>query len=107
MVKLKLVKLNRREQNEMGLDQIIKESIREVVREEIQAALASLQLQAQPNKVLRVKEAAAYLNIAVCRVYELANHPQFPVIREGRKLLFLQKDLEAWLEAQKGEPNVD
>ncbi|MDA2320253.1 helix-turn-helix domain-containing protein [Bacillus albus] len=91
----------------MGLDQIIKESIREVVREEIQAALASLQLQAKPNKVLRVKEAAAYLNIAVCRVYELANHPQFPVIREGRKLLFLQKDLEAWLEAQKGEPNVD
>ncbi|MCU5085458.1 helix-turn-helix domain-containing protein [Bacillus cereus] len=91
----------------MGLDQIIKESIREVVREEIRAALASLQIQAQPNKVLRVKEAAAYLNIAVCRVYELANHPQFPVIREGRKLLFLQKDLEAWLEAQKGEPNVD
>ncbi|MFC9416893.1 helix-turn-helix domain-containing protein [Bacillus mobilis] len=90
----------------MGLDQIIKESIREVVREEIQAALASLQLQAQPNKVLRVKEAAAYLNIAVCRVYELANHPQFPVIREGRKLLFLQKDLDAWLEAQKEAPNV-
>lgn len=85
----------------MGLDQIIKESIREVVREEIQAALASFQLQAQPNKVMRVKEAAAYLNIAVCRMYELANHPQFPVIREGRKLLFLQKDLEAWLEAQK------
>ncbi|MGN4739109.1 helix-turn-helix domain-containing protein [Bacillus thuringiensis] len=90
----------------MGLDQIIKESIREVVREEIQAALATFQQQAQPNKVMRVKEAAAYLNIAVCRVYELANHPQFPVIREGRKLLFLQKDLEAWLEAQKEEPNV-
>lgn len=50
---------------------------------------------------MRVKEAAAYLNIAVCRMYELANHPHFPVIREGRKLLFLQKDLEAWLEAQK------
>ncbi|MGX5746197.1 helix-turn-helix domain-containing protein [Bacillus toyonensis] len=85
----------------MGLDQIIKESIREVVREEIQAALASFQQQAQPNKVMRVKEVAAYLNIAVCRVYELANHPQFPVIRDGRKLLFLQKDLEAWLELQK------
>ncbi|EEK89228.1 MULTISPECIES: helix-turn-helix domain-containing protein [Bacillus cereus group] len=85
----------------MSLDQSFKDSIREVVREEIQAALASIQQQAQPNKVMRVKEAAAYLNIAVCRVYELANHPQFPVIREGRKLLFLQKDLEAWLEAQK------
>ncbi|MFE6707473.1 helix-turn-helix domain-containing protein [Bacillus thuringiensis] len=85
----------------MGLDQIIKESIREVVREEIQAALTAFQQQAQPNKVMRVKEAAAYLNIAVSRVYELANHPQFPVIRDGRKILFLQKDLEAWLEAQK------
>ncbi|MGX5489156.1 helix-turn-helix domain-containing protein [Bacillus cereus] len=85
----------------MGLDQIIKESIREVVREEIQAALAAFQQQAQPNKVMRAKEAAAYLNMAVCRVYELANHPQFPVIRDGRKLLFLQKDLEAWLETQK------
>ncbi|NIL29574.1 helix-turn-helix domain-containing protein [Bacillus thuringiensis] len=85
----------------MGLDQIIKESIREVVREEIQAALAQFQLQSQPNKVMRVKEAADYLNIAVCRMYELASHPQFPVIREGRKLLFLQKDLEAWLETQK------
>ena len=84
----------------MGLDQIIKESIREVVREEIQATLASFQQQAQPNKVMRVKS-QLYLNIAVCRVYELANHPQFPVIREGRKLLFLQKDLEAWLETQK------
>ncbi|PGV82003.1 helix-turn-helix domain-containing protein [Bacillus thuringiensis] len=85
----------------MGLDQIIKESIREVVREEIQAALAAFQQSAQPNKVMRAKEAAAYLNMAVCRVYELANHPQFPVIRDGRKLLFLQKDLEAWLETQK------
>ncbi|MCU5376110.1 helix-turn-helix domain-containing protein [Bacillus cereus] len=90
----------------MGIDQIIKESIREVVREEIQAALASFQQQAQPNKVMRVEEVAAYLNIAVCRVYELAKHPRFPVIREGRKLLFLQKDLEAWLEAQKEEPYV-
>ncbi|MCU4978333.1 DNA-binding protein [Bacillus thuringiensis] len=85
----------------MGLDQIIKDSIREVVREEIQAALAQFQQQSQPNKVMRVKEAADYLNIAVCRMYELASHPQFPVIREGRKLLFLQKDLEAWLETQK------
>ncbi|MEM5645392.1 helix-turn-helix domain-containing protein [Bacillus cereus] len=85
----------------MGLDQFIKESIREVVREEIQAALVSFQQQTQPNKVMRVKEAADYLNIVVCRMYELANHPQFPVIREGRKLLFLQKDLEAWLETQK------
>ncbi|MEC2715360.1 helix-turn-helix domain-containing protein [Bacillus cereus] len=85
----------------MGLDQIIKESIREVVREEIQAALAQFQQKSQPNKVMRVKEAAAYLNIAVCRMYELAKHPQFPAIRDGRKLLFLQKDLEAWLETQK------
>ncbi|EJS59964.1 MULTISPECIES: helix-turn-helix domain-containing protein [Bacillus cereus group] len=85
----------------MGLDQIIKESIREVVREEIQAALAQFQQKSQPNKVMRVKEAAAYLNIAVCRMYELAKHPQFPVIRDGRKILFLQKDLEAWLETQK------
>ncbi|MEB9442173.1 helix-turn-helix domain-containing protein [Bacillus cereus] len=85
----------------MGLDQIIKDSIREVVREEIQAALVQFQQQSQPNKVMRVKEAADYLNIAVCRMYELASHPQFPVIREGRKLLFLQKDLEAWLETQK------
>jgi len=85
----------------MSIEQIIKESIREVVREEIQAALASFQQQAQPNKVMRVKEAAAYLNIAVCRMYELASHPQFPVIRDGRKLLFLQKDLESWLESQK------
>lgn len=75
----------------MGLDQIIKESIREVVREEIQAALASFQQQSQPNKVMRVKEAAAFLNIAVCRMYELANHPKFPVIREGRKLLFYKR----------------
>ncbi|HFF3738847.1 DNA-binding protein [Bacillus thuringiensis] len=85
----------------MGIDQIIKESIREIVREEIRSALADLQQQSQPNKVMRVKEAAAYLNIAVCRMYELANHPNFPVIREGRKLLFLQKDLESWLEAQR------
>lgn len=92
--------------NKMGLDEIIKESVREVVREEIQAALASFQQQSQPNKVMRVKEAAAYLNIAVCRMYELAKNPQFPVIREGRKLLFLQKDLEAWLEVQKARTNA-
>ncbi|MBZ8121433.1 helix-turn-helix domain-containing protein [Bacillus thuringiensis] len=90
----------------MSIEQIIKESIREVVREEIQAALAAFQQQAQPNKVMRVKEAAAYLNIAISRMYELANHPQFPVIRDGRKLLFLQKDLEAWLEAQKEESSI-
>ena len=76
----------------MGLDQIIKESIREVVREEIQAALAQFQQQSQPNKVMRVKEAAEYLNIAVCRMYELASNPKFPVIREGRKLIFIQKN---------------
>ncbi|OQR56410.1 helix-turn-helix domain-containing protein [Bacillus sp. CDB3] len=85
----------------MNLEESLKGIIREVVREEIRAALAEFQQQSQPNKVMRVKEAAAYLNIAVSRMYELANHPHFPVIREGRKLLFLQKDLEAWLEAQK------
>ncbi|PGH81080.1 DNA-binding protein [Bacillus thuringiensis] len=90
----------------MSIEEIIKKSIREVVREEIQAALAAFEQQAQPTKVMRVKEAAAYLNIAVCRMYELANHPQFPVIRDGRKLLFLQKDLEAWLEAQKEESSI-
>ncbi|HGH7180710.1 helix-turn-helix domain-containing protein [Bacillus luti] len=87
----------------MNLEESLKELIREIVREEIRAALAEFQQQSQSNKVMRVKEVAEYLNIAVCRVYELANHPQFPVIREGRKLLFLQKDLEAWLEAQKDD----
>ncbi len=91
--------------NKMGLDEIIKESVREVVREEIQAALASFQQQSQPNKVMRVKEAAAYLNIAACRMYELANNPQFPVIREGRKLLFLQKRFGSMVRSTKGEKN--
>lgn len=91
----------------MNLEESLKKIIREVVREEIRAALAEIQKQAQPNKVMRVKEAAAYLNIAVCRIYELAKHPQFPVIREGRKLLFLQKDLEAWLEEKKEDHDVD
>lgn len=49
----------------MSIEQIIKESIREVVREEIQAAIASFQQQAQPNKVMRVKEAAVYIDISI------------------------------------------
>ncbi len=85
----------------MGLDQIIKESIREVVREEIQAAASFTLITLFGCDCCWNEAKAAYLNIAVCRMYELANHPHFPVIREGRKLLFLQKDLEAWLEAQK------
>ncbi|MCP1124596.1 helix-turn-helix domain-containing protein [Bacillus sp. 3103sda1] len=85
----------------MSIEQIIKESIREVIREEIQSALADFQHQAQPNRIMRTKEAAAYLNIALSRMYELANHPQFPTIRDGRKLLFQQKDLDMWLESQK------
>ncbi len=54
----------------MNLEESLKEIIREVVREEIRLALAEFQQQSQPNKVMRVKEAAAYLNIAVCRMYE-------------------------------------
>ena len=83
----------------MGLDQILKNQ--SVKLFESRFSCFSTVQKSQPNKVMRVKEAAAYLNIAVCRMYELAKHPQFPVIRDGRKLLFLQKDLEAWLETQK------
>lgn len=85
----------------MHIEQLIKEAVREVIREEIQLALQSIRLQGQNNKIMRATEAAAYLNIAKTRLYELAQHPNFPVVRDGRKLLFQQKDLDAWLERQK------
>ncbi|MCP8970538.1 helix-turn-helix domain-containing protein [Ectobacillus ponti] len=83
----------------------IEETIRAIVREEQQKFLEELKQllasQQTANKVLKAKEAAAYLNISQSRIYDLAHSEGFPVIWEGRKMLFLQKDLDAWLETQK------
>ncbi len=47
--------------------------------------------------VIQVDEAAKYIGLSIPSVYRLVNEKKLPVIKTGKKLLFIKKDLTAWL----------
>lgn len=56
-----------------------------------------------PKGCLTVDELAKYLSCGRSKAYELANRPDFPAIRLGRKIVIPVDSLQAWIERQVAE----
>ena len=86
----------------------IKAAVREVVREEVRAALAEGRGAAGPaqasEKMLSVEEAAHYLGLAVSSVYKMAARCELPSVKIGRRVLFGTVDLDAYAQARRRSP---
>ncbi|MGO4888024.1 helix-turn-helix domain-containing protein [Anaerobacillus sp. MEB173] len=82
------------------------ETIRQIIREELSTIMSDVKLHFKNDHhndyppLLKVEEAAKILQISKTRIYELAHHPGFPVIREGRKIRIPTNGLFSWIESQ-------
>ncbi|EOX4358911.1 helix-turn-helix domain-containing protein [Vibrio cholerae] len=54
------------------------------------------------DKILTLKEVAAYLKLAEKTAYRLASEGKLPGFKVGGSWRFKREDLEAWIEKQKG-----
>ena len=57
------------------------------------------------GKFLSVQEAADYLKITVPALYSLASRRQIPVKKPGKRLYFLNTELDEWIKAGKLKTN--
>ncbi|HAS6054579.1 methylation-associated defense system helix-turn-helix domain-containing protein MAD1 [Vibrio vulnificus] len=54
------------------------------------------------DRILTLKEVAAYLKLAEKTAYRLASEGKLPGFKVGGSWRFKREDLEAWIEKQKG-----
>lgn len=65
-----------------------------------------------PRHMLEAQEAADYLKVSYWTLLERAKKGVIPCVRVGRRVLFSQEGLDAWIDAQearsvKQEPDPD
>lgn len=74
------------------LENLIQSSIRKVLGEHGKENPKNEQ-----DRILSVKEAAAFLNLALQTLYGFTSKREIPFIKRGKKLYFRQSELESWL----------
>ena len=55
------------------------------------------------EKLLNVKQVSEYLNISKSCLYNYIKEKTIPVIRFNGRIVFSQKDIDLWIEANKQE----
>lgn len=81
------------------------ETLRQIVREEILAAVEKLQTQQQvadPDlpPVLTVEQAAKAMQIGVNKMYDLTRRKGFPAVRDGWKIRISRDGMFRWFEQE-------
>lgn len=88
----------------MTFEDTLKKVLREVIREELPNIVAALKeemhIDSNHPEVLKPKEAAKIMKIGLNAVYDLCRNPDFPCIKEGRKILIPYRSLIRWMEQQ-------
>ncbi|MGZ4053669.1 MAG: helix-turn-helix domain-containing protein [Bacteroidia bacterium] len=77
-----------------------KDELQEIIQESVKSALSeqhNLQQPEETDKIMSLKEAAAFLNLAPQTVYGFTSKQQIPFIKKGKRLYFLKSKLEKWL----------
>lgn len=77
--------------NETELKQLIKSSLFESIKE------LDLKGKISAEKLLTIKEASVFLNLAQQTLYGFTSQRKIPFIKKGKKLYFNRIDLEKWL----------
>ena len=76
------------------LEQVIKRSIQDAFRHEIEALN-------NKSDLLNIQEAASLLNLAVNTIYEKTSERTIPYYKHGKKIMFKKSELLAWVESRK------
>lgn len=77
-----------------------KDELQEIIHESVKSAITEQNTQQQseePDKMMSMKEAAIFLNLAQQTVYGFTSKQQIPFIKKGKKLYFRKSELEKWL----------
>jgi excisionase family DNA binding protein len=77
-----------------------KDELQEIIHESVKSAITEQNTQQQseePDKIMSLKEAASFLNLAQQTVYGFTSKQQIPFIKKGKKLYFRKSELEKWL----------
>jgi excisionase family DNA binding protein len=71
------------------LQELISSTIKEVMNPPVSKPI-------QP-RYLGIKEAAKFLNLSVQTIYRFTSKGKIPFLKKGKKLLFLESELNDWL----------
>lgn len=80
--------------------QLIKDEVRQVVREELQALLNNEAGQVGANDqegFININQAAEFLKVARQTLYTKTSAGSIPFTKKGKRLLFKKSELTAWL----------
>jgi len=58
-------------------------------------------LKKEKEDFMLIKQAAEYLSLSVPTVYGLVHRNEIPYYKRGKRLYFLEKDLEVWLKTSR------
>ena len=78
----------------MSIEEIIEQTIRKVLEEEINQALESMSITNNTRPVMSVKELAEYINMS--EGYIRQEKINIPHIYLGTRLLFNKEDIDKW-----------
>jgi excisionase family DNA binding protein len=82
------------------LPEVVRQLFEKVER--IEALLEKMQTsENETDKPLSIEEAATYLNITIAALYSMTSRRLVPFSKPGKRLYFLRKDLDAWINQAK------
>lgn len=61
----------------------------------------------EPEEVLNLDRACAFLNLAKPTVYGMVSQGKIPYMKQGKKLYFIKQELAAWLKEGRRGPKDD
>ena len=77
-----------------------KDELQGIIHESVKSAISEQTIQQQledQDKIMSLKEAALFLNLAKQTVYGFTSKQQIPFMKKGKKLYFQKSELEKWL----------
>ncbi len=73
-----------------------KDELQGIIHESVKSAISEQNIQQQsdePDKIMSLKEAAIFLNLAEQTIYGFTSKQQIPFIKKGKKLYFRKREL--------------
>jgi excisionase family DNA binding protein len=79
--------------------QLNENELRQLIKTTFNESLSELDYKQSydPGKLLSIKEASLFLNLAQQTLYGFTSQNKIPFIKKGKKLYFNKMDLENWL----------
>jgi excisionase family DNA binding protein len=87
--------------NSRYIGQMDREEFRSFLKEAFRDLLSDERIINTDKDLLNVKEAAAFLNLAVTTLYEKTSERTIPHYKNGKKITFRRAELIEWIEAKK------